>query len=431
MILILLILFLLFLLLRGYLFYRRFGGAKQLFSRVKEIQSGKTFKKLEEINPSFILCLIAMEDGDFFIHKGINWKMFCKSMKYNLKHRKMILGGSSLTQQLSKNLLFPFKKVFKRKIGELFAVRLLEKHYTKNEILEIYINCIEYGPDCYGITNSAMRYVKKEPKELNFTESLQIVSLLPAPKRYAPDKNMDLFHKTRENMVNALIRKGLLRKEDGEKIILSAPFENVLSPDCEMLYEELARIALGKKLSLEMPGLLEIPALQKAFKEKFTEKELADYSLQIAKADNTTYCWGGLMEPISSEYLIKKQQAYPDWYTPKKVQAILNSGKAYGCDCSGLIKSYLFQDGYEPFLDFNCAMFFDYAKEKGDIHTLPERPGICLFMQGHVGVYLGNGQVVEATNNENYGNGVLRSPLEDRGWTHWFACPMVGKVSHT
>lgn len=416
---------LLFLVLQGYLFYRKHGGSKRLFARIKEIQSDKNFKKFEEINPSFVLCLIAMEDGDFYKHKGINFSMFYKSMKYNLKHRKMYLGGSSLTQQLSKNLLFPFKKVLKRKIGELFAVRLLEKNYTKNEILELYMNCIEYGLDCYGITNAAMLYAKKEPKDLCFSESLQIISLLPAPRRYAPDKNMELFQKTRENSINAMKRKGLIRHVDGEKLLTSSPFEPILSDHCEKVYEELARIALGKKLSLEKPLLLDIPLLQKAFEEHFTEKELADYALQIAEKENTFYCWGGLMEPISEEYLVKKQTAYPNWYTPEKTQAILASRKAFACDCSGLIKSYLFEGTYEGFFDFNSSMFLEYATEKGDISTLPDRPGICLFMKGHVGIYLGNGQAAEATNNENYGNGVLVSSLEGRGWTHWFACPLL------
>lgn len=420
-----LILLLAIVLLQGYIFYRKHGGSKRLFARIKEIQETKTFKKMDEINPTFVLCLLAMEDGDFYIHKGINWNMFRKSMKYNFKHRKMYLGGSSLTQQLAKNLLFPFKKVLKRKIGELFAVRLLEKNYTKNEILEIYMNCIEYGLDCYGITNAAKYYVGKEPKDLNFSESLQIISLLPSPKRYAPKKSMELFHKTRENAVNAMKRKGLIRTEDSEKILSSAPFENVLSSHCENIYEAIARIALGKKLSLEKPSLMDLPIIQNAFSKKYTEGKLADYALEIANNHNTIYCWGGIMNPIDDKFLENQKKAYPNWYTDEKIAYLVSSEKEYGCDCSGLIKAYFFQEFYSPFFDLNCAMFYEFSKEKGEISTLPERPGICLFMKGHVGIYLGNGQVVEATNNKLYGDGVLQSKLNGRGWTHWFVCPLL------
>lgn len=421
--LVLLILF--FMLLRGYIFYLKYGGSRQLKKRIAELRSAPDFKELKDISPSLTMCLIALEDGDFYLHKGINFRMFYKSMKYNIKNRKLYLGGSSLTQQLSKNLLFPFRKVIRRKVAELFAVRILEKNCTKNEILELYINCIEYGENCYGITNAAAHYTGKTPEHLSFSESLQIISLLPAPKRYAPEKDLMLFLKARENAMAAMLRKGLLLEEDYALLSVSAPFEAVLPDHIEKLYNDMASIAIKKQISLEKPMLLEHSLFHRAFKGTFCEKELAEYARNIAESQNTIYCWGCLMNPLSAELIAQKKKAYPDWYTEDKCQKILNSGKNYGCDCSGLIKSYLFQDGYDSFFDFNSSMFLSYATEKGPISTLPERTGICLFMEGHVGIYLGNGQVVEATNNARYGDGVLLTELDGRGFSHWFSCPLV------
>ena len=76
-------------------------------------------------------------------------------------------------------------------------------------------------------------------------------------------------------------------------------------------------------------------------------------------------------------------------------------------------------------MDLNAAALFAASTHKGGIETLPETPGICLYMEGHTGLYEGNGSVIECTSNPKFGNGVVRTKLPDRPWTHWYEMPWV------
>ena len=100
-----------------------------------------------------------------------------------------------------------------------------------------------------------------------------------------------------------------------------------------------------------------------------------------------------------------------------------------GFDCSGLLKFYVmggFDRIYYNFMvDLNSASLLAVSPRKGTIDTLPEVPGICLYMEGHTGVYEGDGSVIESTPNARFGNGVVRTRLSDRPWTHWYEMPWV------
>ncbi len=129
--------------------------------------------------------------------------------------------------------------------------------------------------------------------------------------------------------------------------------------------------------------------------------------------------------------LESKRSQYPDHYKDETWEYLTgqcNKGVC-GIDCCGLIKNFLMGGikaySYDPALDMNDQMLLNNAPAKGDISTLPEVEGICLYMQGHVGIYAGGGKVIESTANKKFGNGVVQTKLEDRQWTHWFACPHI------
>ena len=100
-----------------------------------------------------------------------------------------------------------------------------------------------------------------------------------------------------------------------------------------------------------------------------------------------------------------------------------------GFDCSGLIKNYmmggLIEYKYDNSIDMNSEMMLEKSIKKGTIDTLPEVRGICLYMPGHVGIYVGNGFVIESTSNKKFGDGVCKTKISDRKWTHWFYCPTI------
>lgn len=161
---------------------------------------------------------------------------------------------------------------------------------------------------------------------------------------------------------------------------------------------------------------------------EYTAKGLVEYCKQALNW-NTVYMWGGLMKTVTQSFIDYKKKQYPAYYNDSRV-ALLKSkiGNYYGCDCVGLIKSYLFgginSPKYKAKQDTNTRGMFSISKTKGTIGTLPEQQGLILYMKGHVGVYIGNGECIECTLGK-YGDGVVKTKVVGRGWTHWLQLPWL------
>ena len=142
----------------------------------------------------------------------------------------------------------------------------------------------------------------------------------------------------------------------------------------------------------------------------------------------TVYVWDGLGEVLTHEFLNRKERAYPDFQGHEKWIKLHDhvDGETMGFDCSGLIKRFLMGGFhhflYSPELDRNAKGLFLNATCSGNIKGLPEIPGVCLYMDGHTGIYAGHGQVIESTPNARFGNGVVQTKLSDRPWQHWYFC---------
>lgn len=159
-------------------------------------------------------------------------------------------------------------------------------------------------------------------------------------------------------------------------------------------------------------------------------ESLAMHAIVCSKIP-TVYLWGGLGEIITDGVIDEKKVEYPEVYNEKHCEELrkLVGKNVRGFDCSGLIKNYM-MGGLKDFkyknkLDFNSAMLLEKAEKSGPVETLPEQRGICLYMKGHVGIYVGNGMVIESTSNPKFGNGVVRTKLSDREWLSWFFCPTI------
>lgn len=159
-----------------------------------------------------------------------------------------------------------------------------------------------------------------------------------------------------------------------------------------------------------------------------TSNGLVSYCKDVLKKP-TAYMWGGLMRTITVAYVNQLAAMYPSQYTATRCQYLYRiSNQGYGCDCVGLIKSYLFggvgSPKYVSKWDVNTNGLYAAATEKGDIQSLPEIPGVVLYMPGHVGVYIGNGECIECTLG-NYGDGVVKTKVKGRGWTDWLKVPWI------
>ena len=172
----------------------------------------KAVVNISNISDSTKNAFISIEDKSFYNHHGVNYKRIFKAMINNLKARSLKEGASTITQQLVKNTQLTSEKTFERKIKEIALAQRLEKNYTKDEILELYLNVIYFGNNCYGIENASNYYFSKDAKDLTLEESAMLAGLIKSPAKYSPIKNYD----------NALSRRNLVLKEMYQDKCISA-----------------------------------------------------------------------------------------------------------------------------------------------------------------------------------------------------------------
>lgn len=144
---------------------------------------------IRDVNPNLLKAIISMEDGKFFIHKGIDWKELNTSLKLNMRRGRSARGASTITMQLAKNLYLTTDKTLLRKAKEFIITFRMEKELTKKAILQNYINAIEWGEGIFGIKKAADIYFGKEPAALNKNECARLAAVIPSPLRYKPNTN--------------------------------------------------------------------------------------------------------------------------------------------------------------------------------------------------------------------------------------------------
>ena len=160
----------------------------------------KNYIPLNQISPVLKKTVVLTEDSAFFQHRGFDWKSIEKSARENMEKGHYIRGGSTITQQLAKNLFLAKEKTLLRKGLEGLITIRLEQALTKNEILEKYLNVIEFGNDLYGIEPASRHYFKKSARDLSAAESAFLAMLLPNPKKYSASfqkKNLTHFAENR------------------------------------------------------------------------------------------------------------------------------------------------------------------------------------------------------------------------------------------
>lgn len=148
---------LVYVILNGYIYYKETIDEKSISDRVSELQNKETFVHYGELPTYYIDAVVSIEDHRFYDHSGVDFISVVRAIYDNFKAKELVEGGSSISQQVAKNLCFSQQKKMYRKIAELFVVNHLENDYSKNEILELYVNNIYYGNGYYNIYDASMR----------------------------------------------------------------------------------------------------------------------------------------------------------------------------------------------------------------------------------------------------------------------------------
>lgn len=173
---------------------------------------------LSEIDPEFLKYIVSVEDQHFYHHLGFDIARIAKTLVTNIKSGKILAGASSISQQYVKNLYLTFDQTWERKIEEAFLTVKLETHYSKDEILEGYLNTIYFGEGIYGIKSAASYYFNKDPSNLTKEEAIILAGIPKSPNNYNPISNMDACMKRVNVVKEVLINNKTISKEDADSL---------------------------------------------------------------------------------------------------------------------------------------------------------------------------------------------------------------------
>lgn len=198
----------------GHSYYSKALKEKPLITRVDEITSQEDFVKFEDMSSYYRNAVISVEDHRFYDHGPIDFIAIARATFTNIKNVELQEGGSTITQQVAKNIVFNQEVTWVRKIAEIFASYDLEKNYTKNEIFELYVNTAYFGDGYYGIYEASYGYYNKSPKDLNLDEASMLAGVPNAPSIYAPTVNPDLAKKRQYHVLNTMLEYGYITKDE-------------------------------------------------------------------------------------------------------------------------------------------------------------------------------------------------------------------------
>lgn len=193
-----------YLLVNGYSLYKSVLKETSLEEKINEIRNKEDYTKIEDVSPDFLNAIVAVEDHRFYKHNGVDLISTVKAIFTNVKAFSYVTGGSSITQQLAKNMYFSQEKKMVRKIAEMFMAYNLEKNLSKNEILELYINNIYYGSGYYSVYSASMGYFNKKPSELTLDEASLLAGIPNAPSIYSLDVNPTLARQRQKQVISAM-----------------------------------------------------------------------------------------------------------------------------------------------------------------------------------------------------------------------------------
>lgn len=202
----------------GYSTYQKALKDTPLLTRVSSVTSDEHFTKFSDMSAYYRNAVISVEDHRFYDHGPIDVIALGRAIFTNVKNRELQEGGSTITQQVAKNLILSQEKSWVRKVAEIFAAYDLEKNYSKNEIFELYVNTAYFGDGYYGIYDASYGYYNKAPKDLNLDESTMLAGVPNAPSVYSPSVNPDLAKKRQYHVINTMIEYGYITTEEANSI---------------------------------------------------------------------------------------------------------------------------------------------------------------------------------------------------------------------
>lgn len=198
----------------GYGLYKNAVQKESLEEKVAEIRRQENFTSLEEMPETYVQAVVSVEDHRFYDHFGLDLIAIGRAVVNDIKAGRYVEGGSTITQQLAKNLYFSQEKTMSRKAAEVFLALEIEQKYTKDEILELYVNSIYFGDGYYSVGEASEGYFGKPASEMNDYECTLLAGVPNAPSKYAPSKNLALAEKRQQKVISRMEACGYITEEE-------------------------------------------------------------------------------------------------------------------------------------------------------------------------------------------------------------------------
>ena len=204
---------------KGYTIYKQALNEISVKDKVAEIQSQENYTKIEDLPEFYLNAVIAVEDHRFYDHGAVDIISIGRAVWTNIKSFELREGGSTITQQLAKNIYFTQEKTALRKIAEIFMAFEIEKNCDKDEILELYVNTSYFGDGYYCVKEAANGYFDKEPIDMTEYESSMLAGIPNAPSVYAPTKNPDLAKQRQNQVLDRMVKYEYITEEEKQNIL--------------------------------------------------------------------------------------------------------------------------------------------------------------------------------------------------------------------
>lgn len=214
-----------FIIYQGYNIYKTAISSVSLTDKIKNIKQNNNYVLLADLPSYYKNAVVSVEDHRFYNHGPIDLIAIARAIYTDISQKQLLEGGSTITQQVAKNLYFISgeENALYRKIAEIFVAYDLEKEYSKDEILEFYINTIYFGDGYYGIEEACNGYLDKASKFMTLYEATMMAGIPNAPSVYAPTVNLDLTLNRQKKVISTMVENEYLTQKEADALIAEQP----------------------------------------------------------------------------------------------------------------------------------------------------------------------------------------------------------------
>lgn len=322
--------------------------------------------RLKDVPDFLIKAVLAAEDSNFFKHKGLDFKGILRALILNWRLKKPVYGGSTISQQLIRSTFLTTQKTIARKIKEIVLTLELERRYSKNQILEWYLNQIPFGPNIYGVEEASKSYFQKSVKEINLAEAAVLASLIKAPSFYYPfGSHKDELLKRKDYVLKRMKELGYINEKEYQtakktKVVFVQNNKKLIAPHFVLYVKQYLEKKYGREF-LETQGLKVITTIDLEMQRK-VEEIVKEYDAWLTKygAYNASVV---VLNPKSGEILTMLGskdyygKPYPEnctpgkncLFEPKVNVAVYGIGQQPGSAFKPIVYATAFKKGYSEY----------------------------------------------------------------------------------